>query len=222
MIRIFAAVVLIVGAGLVQGAWTNRWGPSPALAALGARFDSVPMVIGDWKGTAFELPAADRTMAGAVACLSRRYSNPVRGVTVSVLLLGGLPGKISTHTPDVCYTGAGYILDAPSVTQLPYGLHDVAAEFRSALASRQGPNPSVLRIFWSWNASNGWSAPDEPRWRFASAPALCKLYVIRETGGAVVDPESDPCKDFMNVFLPELDKLVFTAPKKTLQNDRAP
>ena len=34
MIRISAAVILIVGAGLVHGAWTNRWGPSPALAAL--------------------------------------------------------------------------------------------------------------------------------------------------------------------------------------------
>ena len=34
------------------------------------------MVIGDWKGTAFELPAGERAMAGAVACLARRYSNP--------------------------------------------------------------------------------------------------------------------------------------------------
>ena len=73
MIRISAAVVLIVGAGLVHGAWTNRWGPSPALAALAARFESVPMVIGDWKGTAFELPPSERAMAGAVACLARRY-----------------------------------------------------------------------------------------------------------------------------------------------------
>ena len=72
MIRISAAVVLIVGAGLVHGAWTNRWGPSPALAALASRFESVPMVIGDWKGTAFELPPRERAMAGAVACLARR------------------------------------------------------------------------------------------------------------------------------------------------------
>src|SRR5271170_6929355 len=101
MIRILSALMLIVGAGLVHGAWTNRWGSSPALAALGARFESVPMVIGDWNATAFELPAKDRAMAGAVACLARRYSNPRRGVSVSVLLFGGLPGRISVHTPDV-------------------------------------------------------------------------------------------------------------------------
>lgn len=98
MIRIFGAVVLIVAAGLVQGAWTNRWGPSPALAALGTEFEAVSMVIGDWKGTAYELPARERAMAGAVACLARRYSNPSRGVTVTVLLLGGLPGDIAAHT----------------------------------------------------------------------------------------------------------------------------
>jgi len=213
MIRMFAAVILIVGAGYLHGKWTNRWGPSPALAALGARFESVPMVIGDWKGTAFELPPQDRAMAGAVACLNRVYSNPSRGVSVSVLLLGGLPGKISTHTPDVCYPGAGYTLDSPAAFQRRYGPEDRPAEFRTALAAREGTSPSVLRIIWGWNASKGWFAPEEPRWAFGAAPALCKLYVIRETAGAVVDPGADPCNDFLSVLLPELDRLVFSTPK---------
>src|SRR3954464_9179553 len=117
-IRIAFAVALIVGAGVVHGKWTNSWGASPALTALAERSQAVPMVIGDWKGEAFELPAADRAMAGAVACLARRYTNPSRGVTVTVLLLGGLPGNISTHPPDVCYAGGGYTLDSP--TSFPY------------------------------------------------------------------------------------------------------
>ena len=171
------------------------------------------MVIGDWKGTASRSAARERAMAGAVACLSRVYSNPSRGVSVSVLLLGGLPGDISDAYSRFCYPGAGYTLDAPSPFQHRDGPDHPAAEFRTALATREGPSPSVLRIFWSWNASKGWSAPDEPRWKFASEPALCKLYVIRETAGVVVDPEDDPCNDFLSVFLPELDRLVFSAPK---------
>jgi hypothetical protein len=214
MIRIFTAVVLIVGAGLVNGAWTDRWGPSPALTALGSRFESVPKVIGDWTGTPFELSANERAMAGAVACLCRRYSNPRHGVSVSVLLLGGMPGKISTHTPDICYRGGGFILDATSEFRRRYGPDDRPAEFRTTLATRAGTDPSVLRILWSWNASAGWLAPDEPRWKFAQARALCKLYVIRETAGAVVDPEADPCNDFLSVLLPELDRLVFSKPNE--------
>ena len=213
MIRIFTAIVIIVGAGLVHGQWTNRWGPAPALTALAKRFESVPMVIGDWKGTAFELPEAERAMAGADACLGRRYSNPTRGVTVSVLLLGGLPGRISTHTPEVCYAGAGYTLDAPATVQLLYGRDKHPADFHTAVASRGGTSPSVLRIFWSWNDSHGWSAPETPRWKFARAAALSKLYVVRETAGAVVDPGDDPCKDFLDVLVPELDALVFSGPK---------
>ena len=212
MIRIFTASVLIVGTGLLHGAWTERWGPAPELVALASRFESVPMVIGDWKGTAFELPAAERAMAGAVGCLARRYTNASHGVSVSVLLLGGLPGKISTHTPDVCYPSMGYTLDAPSAFEFRQGPDERPADFQTAVATRGGTSPSVLRILWSWHDSHGWSAPGEPRWKFATVPALCKLYVVRETGGAVVDPKDDPCKDFLNVLLPELDKLVFSAP----------
>jgi len=171
------------------------------------------MVIGDWKGTAFELSPGERALAGAEACLGRMYSNPSRGVSVSVLLLGGLPGKISTHTPDVCYRGAGYTLDAIAPFERRSGPDGRRAEFRTAVATREGTNPSVLRIFWSWNALKGWSVPEEPRWTFATAKALCKLYVVRETAGAVVDPGADPCNDFLSVFLPEVDKLVFSTPK---------
>jgi len=211
IVRISAAVVMIVGAGLVHGAWTNRWGPSPELTALGKRFETVPMVIGDWKGAPFEVPADERAMAGATACLSRVYTNPSRGISVSVLLLGGLPGKISTHTPEACYQGAGF--DPQSAEGFVYPYDGQQAEFRTAMARRGGTSPSALRIFWAWNAGRGWKAPREPRWEFGSESALCKLYVIRETWGAAVAPGSDPCNDFLAVFLPELDRCVFAARK---------
>ena len=34
IVRVSAAVFLIIGAGLVHGAWTDRWRTSPALTAL--------------------------------------------------------------------------------------------------------------------------------------------------------------------------------------------
>lgn len=212
VLRLTAAVVLIVGAGLVQGKWTNRWGRSPELAALAARFDTVPLVIGDWTGQSFELPARERAAAGAEACLARRYVHRDRGVAVTVLLLGGLPGDLAVHTPDVCYPGAGYTLGRPAPVEVRYGPDRTPARLRTALAARRGTDPSVLRIFWSWNATRGWAVPDEPRWSFAAVPALCKLYVVRETAGAGIEPEADPCHDFLTVFLPELDRLVWSVP----------
>ena len=212
IIRITAAAALIVGAGLVHGAWTNRFGHSPAMAALAARFESVPMDIGDWRGTAFELGARERKLAGALAYLGRVYTNPGRGVSVSVLLLGGLPGDITTHTPDICYPGAGYVLNPPAAYDYRRGTERSAAGFQTAVATRGGANPSVLRIFWSWFSPKGWAAPEDARWRFASEPTLCKLYVVRETGGAAGEPDRDPCNDFLDVLLPELDRALSSAP----------
>jgi Protein of unknown function (DUF3485) len=209
ILRIAAAVGLIVGAGVVQGIWTNRWGTSAAQIALKAQIESVPLTIGEWTGTPFELPAEDRAAAGATGCFGATYTNAARGVTVSVLLLSGLPGKISTHTPDVCYRGTGFTLGEYSEFAYAYGPDNRPAEFRTFVATRTGTSPSALRIFWSWNDSKGWTAPENARWKFASDPALCKLYVVRETWGQVVEPQNDPCKDFLAVFLPELDRRGF-------------
>ena len=102
-------------------------------------------------------------MAGAEACLAARLHQPQpRGSRSRSCLLGGLPGKISTHTPDVCYRGAGYDLTHARALRLPLRPRRASAGFRTALATRGGTNPSVLRIFWSWNASKGWTAPEEP------------------------------------------------------------
>jgi hypothetical protein len=209
-VRITAAAALIVGAGFVHGAWTGRWGVNADLAGLAARFDAVPMTVGDWKATTHELGPRERSMAGAEAYLSRTYTNAAKGLSVSVLLVGGLPGKITTHTPDVCYQGNGYQLTEPAPFQyVPRSEDGPHATFRTAMAVRGGANPSTLRIFWSWRGSKAWDAPENARWGFASERRLSKLYVVRETGGVTGDPDQDPCKDFLDVFLPELDRAVF-------------
>ena len=169
------------------------------------------MVIGDWKATAFELGPDERAMAGAVACLSRVYTNPGRGLSVSVLLLGGLPGKISTHTPDVCYTGRRVCPGLVLALRLSIRKRRpaTAAEFQTAVATRGGRTPPSCE-------SSGAGTPPRVGGAVGAAldigsePALCKLYVIRETAGAVVDPGADPCNEFLNVFLPEVDRLVFS------------
>jgi hypothetical protein len=212
IIRIGGAVCLIVGAGLVDGLWTNRWGVTGAAVEMGARMERVPMVISDWRGTGVELPALDRQVAGADACLARRYSNLSRGLTVWVVLLAGLPGKITTHTPDVCFPSTGYTLGSAVPFPYRYGRDGRRADFWTTVGTREGPNPSVLRVFWSWNDGKGWSAPEAPRWQFGGAPVLCKLYVVRESAGSVAEPAADPAMDFLRLFLAELDRDVFSPP----------
>lgn len=211
ILRNSVALILLIGAGLVHGAWTNRWNPSPAIAALGTRIDSIPMAFGGWKGVSFEIPSREIRMAGATSYLARRYTNAELGASISVLIVSGLPGDVSSHTPDVCYPGAGFTLNSPKPVEVQYGPERRKGSFRTALATRGGTNPSALQLFWAWNSSRGWSAPDDPRWSFVSVPALSKLYVVRESSSAA-PPEGDPAVQFLEAFLTQVDRFVFDPP----------
>ena len=207
-IRSIAALVLIIGTGLVHGSWTNRWRPAPALAALASRLDSLPAEIGEWTSVSRVLPPREQEAAGAVGYISRVYSNPGKGLSISVLLLTGLPGNIAAHTPDACYPGAGYALGAMDPYPFKYGDPPRSAEFRTSVASRGGAHPSSLRLFWAWHSTKGWTAPEEARWALGSEPMLSKLYVVRDTAGSAVDPKDDPAREFLSLLLPELDRII--------------
>ncbi|MGO9600788.1 MAG: exosortase-associated EpsI family protein [Isosphaeraceae bacterium] len=208
---VVAAMVLIIGVGLVHGSWTNRWRMAPGLAELAAHLESVPMAVGDWVAARREMSPRELAATGATGCLSRTYTNPKTGVAVSVLLLCGLPGDVTVHTPEACYPGAGYTLATPTNHIRRYGSDGQTAEFQTAVARRGGAKPSVLRIYWSWRGSKGWAAPQDARWRLAAEPILSKLYVIRETGGRVSDPHDDPSEEFLALLLPELDLMMSEA-----------
>src|SRR3954470_6830087 len=97
---LFASAVLI-GTGLVHGRWTDRWTPAAEPAVAAARFNAIPMTLGEWDGHPEGKPtAADATLAGT---LQRRYVNRRTGEAVSVYLVCGRPGPAAIHTPEACY-----------------------------------------------------------------------------------------------------------------------
>ncbi len=207
-VTIAGAVALIAVSGLVHGTWTNRWRAAPELKSLATRFQSVPRQIGDWTATSRSLPPREMAIAGAVGEALHVYTNSAANQSISVMLLCGLPGNISAHTPDACYPGAGYSLGESQRYVQSYGDPPRVAEFQTAVATRTGVNPSRLRIYWTWHGSSGWSAPENPRWAFAAEPMLTKLYVVRQTGAVQDDPSADPCAAFLSLLLPEVDRLI--------------
>ncbi len=172
-------VGLIVGAAFVNGAVTQRWSvfaPDPErterLHALEIRFD-------DWHATEVptEMPIYERSSATA-----RRYLSQSTQQSAVVTIISGIPGSVSTHTPDVCYVGSGYrCLRGPrkETTELPDGATATfyIADFEKKTATRL----ERVRIRWAWSTDGTWVAPDNPRWQFAkrlnAAPELFKLYI---------------------------------------------
>src|SRR5687768_13471908 len=110
LLPILIGLAVLLSGGVVHGLWTERWRPSAELARGAEKLDGLPDDIGDWKGQAQEQDAEAMDITGAVAHYSRRFTDPVTGEKVLVLLLAGKPARMSVHRPEHCYRAAGYEL----------------------------------------------------------------------------------------------------------------
>ncbi len=207
-----AATVLVVLVGYIHGSRTNRWSTSHDLQDAVARLQDVPLDIGDWAGQSEELDD-DRVLkaAGIEGSLSRAYTHRGDGRSVSIMIVCGRPGPIAVHTPDICYTAAGFELQAPPRrVPIPPDSTSSPAEFWSGDFEKRGPTvTSDLRILWAWSAQGVWRAPDNPRLEFASYPFLYKLYVIHATGRQTPTDGDPVSMAFLKDVLPVLQKTLF-------------
>ena len=215
MVRLWipALVTLsVVAAAVAHGTLTGRWHPLPPLDEYTSQLTRVPLVVGEWSGVDVPLADADDLgRAGIAGHLHRRYVQSSTQEAVTVLLVCGRPGPISVHTPDVCYRSAGYTaVGDPGTTAVPLGNRTVAFHFRRFAPPAGRIGARDLEIRWAWDASNGVSAPDNPRLTFAREPALYKLYVIRELRAAKV-AGPDPAEQFLAIFAPELEEALRTS-----------
>ncbi len=206
LVTLFAGAS-IVASGYLHGLWTERWGKGEEPIRLAASLAQLPRQIGEWEAEDLEHKptSLDQELAGS---LQRRYTHIPTGESVTVAILCGRPGPICIHTPDVCYGASGFDVGKPVKTAVP----NLPAEFWMADAIRQRTGETTqLRIFWAWSHQGEWQAVNDPRTSFASHPALLKMYVIRELVQKGEKVENDPCLQFLQVFVPEAQHLLFSS-----------
>lgn len=204
---LLACAVVVAAVGVVHGWWTDRWGPSERLQRTIAAMDRVPMAFGDWAGEDVPFPAEEVARAGIRRCVFRQYRNPHTGEVVSALLVCGRGGPISVHTPDVCYTGAGYrAVSDESARAFTAG--ETEHSFRvTRFAKPDGTAQGQLEVCWAWSEDGRrWEGLDAGRARLTlgRSPAVYKLYVVREYVPGSRAEAADPCGDFLRRALPDL------------------
>ena len=179
---------------------------SDQLDPAAERIALVPLAIGDWQGHDETVDHESFAQAGAKGYWMRSYVNSRTGESILVILMCGRAGKMSVHTPEVCYRGAGYELhDQPAACAIKSD-----ASFWTAHFTKKASPPMHLRLYWAWNAHDSWQASSSPRWQFRGAPFLYKLYVSRDISRQPgVAPGSDVTEHFMREFLPVLDRTLF-------------
>ncbi|MEO6807849.1 MAG: exosortase-associated EpsI family protein [Isosphaeraceae bacterium] len=211
------ALAILFTAGLVHSRWSGHLTSPQELRSQAAALDRIPLVLGNWHGQSQTLDERMIQVAGISHYLMRQYQNERTGDKLTVLLVCGPPGPISVHTPEVCYTGIGYQQASP-LTRQRVDAETPARGDEFWVAKMAKPDalvPESLRILYGWSVGGPWTASDHPRLDFGGAPALYKLYVVSEDGGAesASSSESHPDEAFLRQFLPELRKALPTGPR---------
>jgi hypothetical protein len=202
------AILAILCCGVVHGLWTDRWGAGPEPIWAAAMLERLSLTLGDWEGRSIDQD--NDQPEGVTGCLIRYYTHRHTGQGVTMFLVCGRPGPVSIHSPDACYVASGFEMDTPTIFPIPSTIKGVEGEFRTACFRKiRSSGQKNLRIFWSWNATDGWSVPADPRSTFVHHPVLYKLYLIREMASEMESLHDDPCVDLMRHLLPELQETLF-------------
>jgi hypothetical protein len=179
---ILVCLTLLLTLGAVHGIYTDRWGPSGKLEEALAALPQVPMKFGDWTGEDVPYEADALTRAGIKGGVFRRFTNVRTRESISLLIVCGRGGPISVHTPDICYSAAGYQQLAPELRkEVENGENQKDWFYVARFGKPAAVVPVQLEIYWTWSRDGvTWHAPENPRLSLARAPALYKLYVVRE------------------------------------------
>jgi hypothetical protein len=211
VLPILTAALLLIGAGIVHGLRSDRWGRSEVVQEAAARLKRIPTEIRDWTSEEVSIDTRQLQIADLVGHLCRRYTHQPTGISYLVLIVSGRPGAIGAHTPDVCYQGAGYRLKAPTLESLKVGA--TQNTFWQTVAERGEPRLEYLSLWWAWSTDGvRWEASNEPRLAFAKHPSLYKLYVIRSISrpDQASDTE-DATRRFLETWCPVLKKALSPA-----------
>lgn len=206
LIAPLVAATIILASGLAQGVWTGRWSNSRELETSSSRLERLPMVIGDWVGRASSLDKRTLEAGEISGYVARQYKNRRDGRVVTILLVCGLPGPISVHTPEVCYAGNGFE-PRGSAERRSVGKDGTSRSdefWLLHLGKQVSVLPEALTILYSWNAGEGWQASDRPRLDFAGSRALYKLYIINHLAGDLKGDQEEAVFEFAQALLPAL------------------
>lgn len=211
-VAVLLGLALIALTGLVHGLWSNRWSQSEALGQACSRLEKLSMTLGAWKSRAQTISEDRLTQAEIQGYARRFFTHPEHSQPIGMLIMCGVPGPVSVHTPQYCYSGAGYtMVGEPMKIEIPLQDKSIAKVFTARFYKPQAPGSPPLRIFWTWSVGEGWEAPSMPRWTFRRASALFKVYVMREMTSLDEPLLEDPCITFMKEVFPLMDRELFPA-----------
>jgi hypothetical protein len=204
-----AVVVIITAAVTVySGSLTGRWGTFQGLDEARTLLRDLPLEIGDWQ--AEKEGELDQTSINMLqirdAYIFRIYKNTVTKAVVHLTLMVGPTGKITVHTPEVCFGGKDYEKDSVR-TSVPINVllssgEEVADTFwRVNFTGRSLDMGNRVSFYYAVSTGREWNAVENPRVTFQTYRYAYKMQAESFSG---LTEEEDNVKKFLMDCLPTI------------------
>lgn len=200
---IVLVAALTLASGIIHGRMSNRWGPSPDLLAAAKKLENLPRQFATWQLlSSGEMSDEVLKMLECTGYAVREYQDQETYERVTMTLLLGPSGPMSVHTPDICLPSRDYkALENPRRVPVSVG-EGQSAEFWRQTFQANDLNAGQLRVYYAWSPDGHWSAPEEPRFKFADRPFLYKLQLVSGLPPGTETEATDTCQRFLEAFVP--------------------
>jgi len=208
-----AGALVICGGAYVHGVKTDRWQQqtNEKLEHFSQRMEAIPIDFGDWTSKELDVNEEQFEASHCDRAYSRVFVNSVTGEQISAFLVSGRGYHVTIHTPEFCYTAAGYEMgrDPTSYKFEAPGLPENEV-LHSMFKKDTQTETSHLRILWTYSKDGMWQSPEKlAKYTFGDEEAVYKLYLIRNVDGGVPAIGEDPALAFAREFLPILSQTLF-------------
>ena len=208
LIGITVIVVITVAASYYSGSMTGRWGDFRGIAEARVTLKDLPMEIGHWKAEA-ERDLGDTAvnmLRIADSYVFRFYKNDLTQETVRLTLMVGPTGRITTHTPEICFGGRDYEKESsrarvPVSVQLSSGEEIEDMFWRLDFVGRSLDVNNRISFYWAVSTGGAWNAVENPRGHFQTYRYVYKLQAEAYSG---TGEESDTVRRFLEDCLPTI------------------
>ena len=210
VLGVVIVAVITVTVTYYSDSFSGRWGTFQGLSEIRATMKTLPLQIGDWQAAGErELdPTAVSMLRIQDSYILRSYKNAVTNDVVHLTLMVGPTGKITVHTPEICFGGKDYERDSDRL-QIPINAmlesgDEIADTFwKTNFTGRSLDTNNRVSFYYAVSPGDAWHAVEHPRSTFQGYRYVYKLQAEAFSG---IGSEEDTVKRFLIDCLPTVHK----------------
>jgi len=216
-------VALTVAAGALHGRLSGRWGTSVAALEAAEHLGSVPEQFGSWRLVRREpLGETELDQLQPYGYMNNIYVHLGTEQQISVFVLAGPVGRTAVHNPEICFSSRSFgVVSGPEQSAVRASGRGVEQFWAMTFRSKDLAG-GLVRVYYAWSEGTRWEATEGGRYKFAGYPYLYKIQVSAMLPPNADVGKDDPCRAFLEDFLPALHTHIVPASRAGLASSKLP